>query len=320
MKSESELKVNDELIAKYLSGDATPEEAMILHDWLEIDGNKTQFDQLRVTWEATNPGKKIRRPDKDGAWRKIGAAKDRERSMIPVTRSIAIAASILIAAVAALLYFRSGPASDTSVVTTLDSTKNITLPDNSRITMYRNTALVIPNEFDKREVTLVKGEAFFSIEENEAKPFVVRAGFANIRVVGTEFNVVMNDNEVIVGVSEGKVLFYSGADSILVEKGTAASLRPHTPPQTVSMNSNTWAYATRMLVFKDTPMSDVIGAVEKTYGRRIRVSNDNVKKCKLTATFDDDSVENIVLLIAETLNLKLEQNGQAYILDGEGCP
>lgn len=324
MKSENELKVNDEMIAKYLSGEATPEEAIALDDWLEAPANREYFDQFQSTWNAMNPSRKARAVNKDEAWKKIAASSSppqgTQRFMGMNTRTLAIAASIFIAAVAALFYFRSEPSSDMSVVMTLDSTKNVTLPDNSRITMYHNTGLVIPKEFDKREVTMVKGEAFFSIEKNEAVPFIVHAGFAKIRVIGTEFNVVVKDDEVIVGVSEGKVLFYSFKDSVFIEKGTAASLKPQTPPQTVVMNSNTWAYASGKLVFKDTPMGDVIHAVEKTYGRSIHVSNDDVKNCKLTATFEKDSVENIVFLIAETLNLKLEKNGQAFILDGTGCP
>jgi transmembrane sensor len=323
MKSENDLKVNDELIAKYLSGEATPEEAMALHDWLEIPANKTLFDQFESTWNATNPTT-IRSVNKQAAWQKIGvqaaAPKGRQRVMRGNVRTIAIAASVLIAAVAAVFWLRSNPSSNMDVVMTLDSTKNITLPDNSRITMYHNTGVMIPKTFDKREVTLVKGEAYFAVEKNEAKPFVVHAGFANIRVVGTEFNVTVNNDEVMVGVNEGKVLFYTDNDSIFVEKGMAVVMKPAKPAEPVDINSNNWAYATRRLVFKDTPMSDVIGAVEKTYGRSIRISNDNVKNCKLTATFDNDSVENIVLLIAETLNLTLEKNGQAFILDGTGCP
>lgn len=324
MKSENELKVNDELIAKYLSGEASPEEAMVLHDWLETPGNKLHFDQFKTTWNAVNPSKKIRSVNKEAAWQKMSitteAPRARQRFMGMSMRATAIAASVLLATVAAILWFQNRSATGMEIVTTLDSTKNVTLPDNSRITMYHNTGMVIPREFDKREVTLVSGEAYFAVEKNEDKPFIVHAGFASIRVVGTEFNVTVNNDEVVVGVSEGKVLLYTNNDSIFVEKGMAMSMKPTQPAEPVDMNSNNWGYATRRLVFKDTRVSDIINAVEKTYGRSIRVSNDNVKNCTLTATFDNDSVENIVLLIAETLNLKLEKDGQAFILDGTGCP
>lgn len=325
MKSENELKVNDELIAKYLSGETSPDEAMALHDWLETPENKAHFDQFKATWNAANPLRRSRTVDKEAAWKKMSiqgsGPKAKQRFMGLNVRTAAIAASVVLAVVAAVLWLRSKPVSDLEVVMTLDSTKNVTLADNSQIILYHNTGIAIPKTFNKREVTLIKGEAFFKVEKNEAEPFLINAGFAKIRVIGTEFNVVVNDNEVVVGVNEGKVLFYTYTDSVLIEKGMAASMKASVKAaEPVNMNSNTWAYATRKLVFKDAPVSEVIGAVEKTYGRTIFVSNDNVKNCKLTATFDNDSVENIVLLIAESLNLKLEKNGQAFILDGTGCP
>jgi hypothetical protein len=67
-------------------------------------------------------------------------------------------------------------------------------------------------------------------------------------------------------------------------------------------------------------MPDVIKAIEKAYPCTISFSNDNIKKCPLTASFETDSVDKIVLLISESLNLKVEQNGKVFILQGEGCP
>lgn len=323
MKSENDLKVNDELIAKYLSGEATPEEAMALHDWLELPENKTHFEGLQAAWDLANPAKKLKTANKSEAWKKIAPtpAKGERRFMITRWTSVAIAATVLLAIVSALLYFPGKKSSDTDVLMTLDSTKNFTLPDNSQITLYHNTGIIVPKKFktDSREVTLIKGEAFFSVAKNEQKPFIVHAAFANIRVIGTEFNVTANNDEVIVGVNEGKVLFYTLKDSVLLEKGMSASIRPTTSAQPVDISSNTWAYATHKLVFKDSPMTDVIAVVEKTYGRTIFVSNESVKNCKLTATFDNISLENVVLFISESLNLKLEKNGQGFILDGEGC-
>jgi ferric-dicitrate binding protein FerR (iron transport regulator) len=324
MKSESELKVTEELIVKYLSGEGTPEEAIAINDWLQVEENKGQFEGLQSVWNAAHPSKKVRTSNQAEAWKKlepvVTQAKGRRRFMRLSSASIGIAATLVLAVVAGLLYFSRKPSSDLSVLLTTDSTRNITLADDSRITMYHNTGIAIPKKFEgnAREITLVNGEAYFSVAKNESKPFIIHAGFANIRVLGTEFNVVVNNDEVIVGVDEGKVMFYTALDSVLIEKGMAASMKPAKSAETVNMSSNTWAYATRKLVFKDTPMNEVIDVVQKTYGRTVRLSNDNIKNCTLNATFDNDPLEKVVHLIAETLNLKLEKDGQAFILDGDG--
>jgi ferric-dicitrate binding protein FerR (iron transport regulator) len=326
MKSEKEVKVTEELLVKYLAGEATPEEAITINDWLETEENKIHFGELQSIWNGVRPSKDTLTRDKAEAWKRIeatlGGVKRRQVPGVFHNRTFAIAATILLAAVAALLYFRRGPSSELIGVTTTDSTRYLTLDDNSRITMYNNTGVLVPKEFkgDVREITLVKGEAYFSVAKNEEKPFIVHAGFANIRVLGTEFNVIVKDGEVVVGVNEGKVLFYTTNDSVFIEKGMAVAMKPAKAAEPVSMSSNAWAYATRKLVFKDTPMEDVIAVVEKTYGRTFRVNNDKVKNCKLTATFDGESIENVVFLITQTLDLKLQKNGEVFILDGEGCP
>jgi len=50
------------------------------------------------------------------------------------------------------------------------------------------------------------------------------------------------------------------------------------------------------------------------------VSNENINNCHLTATFDNDSIEKIVNLIAEILNLTVKRNDRVFMLEGEGCP
>jgi ferric-dicitrate binding protein FerR (iron transport regulator) len=219
------------------------------------------------------------------------------------------------------MFFGTSPEVVQLTVSTNDSTKNVTLADSSRVTLYKNSAIEFPNEFSKtREIKLVSGEAFFNIEKDSLKPFIVHAAFADIQVVGTQFNVIIRPNGVEVGVNEGMVLLKNVNDSVYIGQGAAAFVKLGETPRKARMDENTWAYATRKLIFKDTPMEEVIKAVEKTYSCSISVSNDNVNNCKLTATFERDSVDKIVLLISETLNLKLEHNGQVYTLEGDGCP
>lgn len=306
--------VDDDLIAKFLSGEATPDEAMALHEWLAVPANKAHFSEMESVWNKANPSRQVKAIVKEEAWRKIRPA----RSLV---WPIGIAASVLLVISYWLLEIRNVDAVQLTA-STVDSTKNVSLPDNSIITLYHNTSIEYPEQFDKqsREVKLLSGEAFFNVEKDAQKPFVVHAAFADINVVGTEFNVIVKNDGVEVGVNEGMVLLTTATDSVYLGKGAAAFVRSQQPIRKARMDENTWAYATQKLVFKDTPMSEVINAVEKTYSCSISVSNDDVKNCTLTATFDKDSLDKIVLLISESLNLKLEQNGQNYTLEGDGCP
>ena len=315
------MTVDDDLIAKYLSGEATPDEAIALSDWLETPANKIRFSELESTWNNVGPlhgAHKVRTIDKDAAWRKVQPA----RSIgVSTGYRIGIAASImLVLLVGVWLYVQKAPVAELSVITA-DTTRGVTFADHSKATLYRNTSITFPEQFNgnKREVKLVSGEAFFSIEKNPAKPFIVHASFTDIKVVGTQFNVSMKGDEIEVAVSEGRVLVATDSDSVYLDAGSAGRFAIHKKATTSGNDPNSWAYASRKLDFKDAAVEDVIRTVEKTYGCEISLSNDNVKSCKFSGAFNDESLEDVLLLLSETLNLKVKQNGKVFILDGESC-
>jgi transmembrane sensor len=309
------MTVDDDLIAKYLSGEATPEEAVALFDWLETPVNKVRFEQLESTWNKVNPSVKVRTVNRNEAWRKVQPAR-------PIGLMIKLAASIvLVLLVGAWLFVQRTVATELSVVTS-DSTRGVTLADNSNVTLYRHTSIEFPEQFSgsKREVKLLSGEAFFSVAKDPGKPFIVHASFTDIKVVGTQFNVSMKGDEIEVAVSEGRVLVINSSDSVYLNAGSAARFAINKKATTTETDPNTWAYATRTLNFKDTPLGEVIRTLEKTYDCKISISNDIAGRCKFSGHFNNEPVDNVLLLIAETTNLKLEQNGKVFILEGEGCP
>jgi transmembrane sensor len=304
--------VDDDLIAKFLSGEASPEEAIALHEWLAVPANKARFDEMSSTWDQANPSKAFKTVNKDRAWKKV---KPTRNLWLPV----GIAASLLLV-ISVFVIRNIAPESVQLTASTLDSTKHVSLADNSNVILYKNTSIEYSKKFD-RKIKLLSGEAFFKIEKDTINPFIVHTSFAEIRVVGTQFNVIIKDNTISVGVEEGLVQIITATDSVYIGKGAAAFVRSGEPVRKARMDENTWAYATKKLIFKDTPMSEVIESLEKTYSINISVSNDDINKCRFTATFEKDNVGKILLLVSETLNSTLKQNGQEYTLEGgDGCP
>ena len=70
----------------------------------------------------------------------------------------------------------------------------ISLPDGSKIFLNRNSEFSYRTNFGKhgRDVKLT-GEAFFEIAPDVSKPFIIDAGKAKVKVVGTSFNVITNN-------------------------------------------------------------------------------------------------------------------------------
>lgn len=332
MKREYDIEIKDELIVRYLAGEAGPEEAMALQDWLTLAENKAYFENIQRTWEQAHPSKTVRGIDAQQAWKKVNLqtgpavmwtdkSAARKRALI-----VRIAASLLITILATLLiYIRMHTTEIESVaVVTTDSLKNVNLPDNSTATLHRNSKLVYPATFNgkQREVNMERGEVFFKVTPDTEKPFIIHTSIADIRVVGTAFNVVMQGDQLEVSVKEGKVLVYTSQDSSYLAAGFTGIVQPAMGTIRVkdSVNANTWGYATHRLIFKDAPLETVIADIEKAYPYSITLGNPNINNCRLTATFDNDSAENLLNLIAETLNLSVVKNGTVFTLEGEGCP
>jgi len=210
-----------------------------------------------------------------------------------------------------------------TVLATQSETKLVTLTDQSKITLFRFSSIEYPTEFSKknREITFSKGEAFFQVAHDPEKPFVIRTPIVNVRVIGTQFNVDVTNNQTKVSVKEGKVLVFDSNDSTYLTAGLNGVFRQGEKIKVTdnAIDNNVWSYATHKLVFKDTPLKSVIKDLEKAYSCKISIANKDIGRCKLTATFENDSVDKIITLIAETLSLGVKRNGEVYILEGQGC-
>ena len=106
------------------------------------------------------------------------------------------------------------------VVETGDNFEVIELPDGSLVYLNRNSAVEYESDFVVRTVTL-RGEAFFDVEDGDT-PFVVQTGLGNVLVMGTEFDVKAEFDELTVEVEKGVVEVKSELDSKKLRKGDAA--------------------------------------------------------------------------------------------------
>lgn len=332
MKNEYTIEINDELIARYLAGEAAPEEAIALDDWLTDPVNQSYFEDMKRVWSAAHPQKKSGNVNQGEAWAKINKETNGLRltekspqSIFTSRYTLRIAASITLLITASLvIYYAWNKNVQNITLTTAQSLQPVNFPDQSTATLNRNTEIIYPETFEntQREVRLVKGEAFFTIKPDKESPFVIHTAIADIKVLGTSFNVAVKDGKVEVGVYEGRVMVTSVTDTLYLTAGSADLIGTDRGGinSSISANANDWGYATRHFVFKDTPLKEVIASLEKAYPYTIRIKNGNINNCKLTATFDKVSAEKMLALIAETLNLSVTRNDTVFILEGEGCP
>lgn len=200
----------------------------------------------------------------------------------------------------------------------------VTLPDGSIVTLNYGSHLDYPDQFEgnTREVSL-EGEAFFEVQRNPEKPFIIRAGRANIQVLGTSFNVntFPKTGEVSVVVQTGKVQVYANdvksADSdVILTPGERGVLSGNAPAFTKELNPdpNFLAWKTHSFIFDKTSLEDVIQQLNNVYRVQIATADPAMEQLLLTARFDDRPVRFILEVIAMTHNLEVEQIDDASYL------
>jgi ferric-dicitrate binding protein FerR (iron transport regulator) len=343
MKESEHIKdVNYGMLAKFLSDEASDAEIAEVESWagqsaenqavLQNGSDIMQKAGLYFHTRKFNPAR---------AWDKV--SKITEESIpevetekpVPVIsfrkRWMRVAASLLLALMLGSAGFYIGIRQQkTTIFTEVVSNKEqvlqgVTLPDGTVVTLNNNSKLNYPKHFSgKYRKVSIEGEAFFEVKHDASKPFVISAGKAQIRVLGTSFNVCARpgDKTVEVTVETGKVQF--GCQKLAQQPCQNLILTPgekgimftsdHSMKKSLNENPNVTAWKTRDLVFHKTRLSEVILDLEKVYHTDIQLSDPSLNELILTAHFDNQPIDFIVEVIRLTFNLELSaQNGQYFL-------
>jgi len=269
--------------------------------------------------------------DVDGAWNKLNKRISREGKIVKTINiaerrrmifRLAAASLIVIGLGSALLYLNNqGRFSNRITVTSGNDERKIevTLPDGSRVWLNRNSMLSYePDQgSDTRNVRL-KGEAFFEITPDEAKPFIIDAGKASVKVLGTSFNVITENvnKEVEVFVRTGKVLLsdISGDESVIIEPGYIGTAGSVTTSRSLNENRNYMSWKTDTLVYDGETLDIVFSDLKKVFNINISTDDPVIASKSLTSTFFSLPQDTIIQLICNTFSLSYTKEGDVYHL------
>ena len=241
-----------------------------------------------------------------------------------------VAAAILVAAVLLVSGYEAfyNPSATVAVLelTATDQVLNtFTLPDGTLVTLNSDTKVFYPKKFGRktREIT-IEGEAFFEVKPNKNKPFIIHAGKAQIKVLGTSFSVsAYPDTKLVeVIVQTGKVQVMNQmtealqTDELILTPGDKGTLvyASKTLQKTTNHDPNFLAWKTRNLIFKATSLREVIGNIEKVYKVNIRLADPKLNELLLTAQFNNYPLDFILKVIETTFNIEVQEiNGQYFL-------
>lgn len=195
----------------------------------------------------------------------------------------------------------------------------VSLPDGSKVYLNRNSEFSYLSNFGgrKRNVSLT-GEAFFEIAPDASKPFIIDAGNAKVRVVGTSFNVITRNIEsaVEVFVKTGKVMLSSktGSKSLALDPGFIGTMDSEISEKTLNKNPNYLSWKTGLLVYNGQKLDVVFSDLKRVYNMDIEVADSSILENTWTSPIDNQPQETIIRLICASFNLSYTNDGNVYHL------
>ena len=325
----------DDLIGKVLAGEGSAQEAEEVLNWVsQSEENKLYYESLKTIFDKAASAEIQIQFDTDAAWNKVRKKIAEETgSVVPLYKNrsffnqpLRIAAGIIILlGVAYAAYQWTAPAVQTLALVSGQATKTDTLPDGS--TAFLNKRSELTYEFNSRKKirkVVLKGEAYFSVKHEAEKPFIIEAEDILVRDIGTEFNLkAYPDKDTIeIIVMHGEVQFYTKNDEGLnLQAGEKAIYTKSSKKfyRIEKPDTNALAYKTKVFSFNNTDLKSVVNLLNEVYNSKIKLANEKLFNCRLTANFKEDNASIIAEVIAETMGLTITRKDDQIILDGKGC-
>ncbi len=247
------------------------------------------------------------------------AARDAMKSILPIALR-AVAASVVIVAVglAVTSYFKEPTAK--IYATPVGGRETITLVDGTQIALNTDTVLRLDLSGKERKVWLDKGEVYFQVTHNAARPFLVVSGNRRVTDLGTRFSVRQDAERFEVAVMEGKVAFDAGqktqTNPIALMPGdvavaTATNVSVTKRPQRALAESLGWQRG--LLIFDNTTLAAAAREFNRYNADKLVVFG-TAANLPVVGTFRSNDVEAFARVTQQVFGLHAQQhNGQIVI-------
>lgn len=313
----------DDLIQKYIDDRCSPEELIIVLEWLKTpEGQKALSGKMDEIWALENKlqevdlNPRLIEPLKvsySSTQANSGPTHALSRKNRYVKLSMMAAAVVIgIISVVYFLQFNINRGNEVAVDNSSFTVKQnapgmkstFKLPDGSVVKLNSDSELKFASQFQGIREVFLSGEAFFEVAENEEMPFVVRINDLSITALGTSFNINAFGNlpDIDICLSDGKVkvehldqktevstsvMLVPGEKAVFQKKGTKLSKGFFDPDIELAWKDKT-------LVFDSSDFPEFKAAVERWYGVQIIVDEALKTDWKFTGRFHNSSLESVM--------------------------
>ena len=320
------------LITKYFEGEITAAERKLLFSMIQTDEKlRKDFSSVQNLYALSswlpNENDEFEAVDKLAAFKHTKRKKKRYPIHI-LKHAAGYAAAICITILSTWMVMNDREPAEEMVTYEEFTTPSgqramVKLHDGTTVWLNARSTLRYPNHFarEERKVEL-DGEAFFDVEHNEHKPFVVSTEKLDIKVLGTKFNVFAykGREEFNTALLEGSVKVYERMNeekALFMNPNECVELKDNKLVKRPMGNTDFLLWKEGIYAFDDVPFEDIIKKFELYYDIVITVNNSKLMKYKFSGKFRQrDGVESALRTLRKVYYftyIKDEENNNIVI-------
>lgn len=284
--------------------------------WRQQPGHRDAYAEVERLWRKA--GALTGDPDIEGV---LAAALDRSgrrrgwRGLPPLILAGCAAGAAVLALAGGIWLWPALVGS--TYATGVGEQRLVQLADGSRVRLDTDTRLVARFDARGRHIRLNRGQAFFDVAHDAARPFVVEAGPTAVRALGTRFDVRRDDGHVQVTLVEGRVEVHAGGPAA----GRSLTL---SPGQQVTANGGLGAprpidvatatsWTSGRIVFHDVPLRAAVAEVNRYSRRKIVLDAGGEGEVAVTGAFDSGDVEAFTAAVSDLHDLQAEPQADGSV-------
>lgn len=338
-----------DLLALKLSGDASNEQLLLLQQQLELHPEwQFLYDQMLKPSSDYNEELTQQAYAAHAVKMQLQGKFDKDKEPInlqaakkPLYKKMLLASAIAASVIVVFLFIQLNKSNSVAkrfalneVTTKKGSTSNIKLPDGTEVWLNADSKLVYDENFGakNREVKLI-GEAYFDVTHDALHPFIIHTGKADIKVLGTAFNVrnYPHDKAMEATLMRGKIevtimdrpdekIILRPLEKIIVANDNSSVKTENTNQATATSNdkvvltsvtySNTdsliaeTSWVKDKIVFINQPLEKIADELERRFAVSIVFKSDATKQYRYTGVFNMENVEEIfeILQLSKKIN------------------
>ena len=307
--------MNPELLQKYIAGDATSQEKESVMRWVnESPENMRQYMAMRklndISIWRTPPQTNIH----------VTETKPISRRLWTEVMKIAAVAALVFAASHFFLSTRqtlSDSGTLQSIYVPAGQRVELLLADSTKVWLNSRSTLSFPKTFDKdNRIVRLDGEGYFAVTPDSKRPFIVETSKYDIKVLGTEFNVIAyaENDYWETALLEGSVEIYvpdSNIGSIRLEPNSQLSLRDTKLSKNPISRFDYFLWREGLICFNDLSISEIFEKIQMYYDVDIIVNNTNILKNRYTGKFRaSDGVEHVIKVLRLNTRFSYTKNDE----------